>query len=141
MATIAEIQARREARRAARAKQFDEQFALDLEALDELEQLHGEQAVATVKIDPGRWEPGLPTLVAVHVPDAAFGRFRTMVRKAKGNGEAVGAASDMLGDVSVAYPAADVYKAMRAKYEGIHDSVSVVAARLAEGKAADEGKG
>lgn len=141
MATIAEIQARRDARKATRAAQFDAQYALDLEALDALEELHGDQAVATVKIEPGRWEPGLPTLVAVHVPEAAFSRFRTMIRKARGNGEAAGVASDMLGDVSVAYPDADVYKAMRAKYEGLHDNVAVAAARLAEGKTVEEGKG
>lgn len=141
MATIDEIQARREARKAARAKQHEEQFAVDLEALDKLEELHGDQALAQVKIDPGRWEPGLPTLVVVRVPESAFARFRTMIRKAKNNGEAGGQASDMLGDVSVAYPDADTYRAMRAKYEGLHDKVAIAAVSLAEGKTAEEGKG
>jgi hypothetical protein len=138
---IAAIQKQRQARKDALHKQCEEQRANDLEALAALEDQHGSQAIAAYEIDPDRWTPGLPTLVVVHVPDSAFNRYRTMVRKAKGNHEAMGAAGDMLGDVSVAYPESDVYRELRKAYQGLHDNIAVIAVKLAEGRAADEGKG
>ena len=138
---IAEIQAQRQARKDALQKRCEEQRAADLEALAAAEEEHGDQAVAAYEIAPERWTPGLPTLVVVHVPESAFNRYRTMVRKAKGNAEAVGAAGDMLGDVSVVYPEKDVYREMRKAYQGLHDNIGTLAGKLAEGKATEEGKG
>ena len=141
MGKIEEIEARRAARKAQTKAAFEEQYATDLEALDALEVEHGDHAVATYKLDADRWKPGLPTLVVVHVPESAYNRFRGMVRKAKDNAEARGAAADLLADSCVAYPARETYSAMRAAYEGLHDNVTIIASKLAEGKSADEGKG
>jgi len=135
---IAELEARRTERKAAATRAREEQYAQDLEALDALETELGDGAVSP--IDLAAHSAGLPTMVVVRTPSALhFKRFRDMVRRAKdGN---TGAATDLLADVSVAYPDPDTYARVREAFPGVHDSVGVVAIRLAQGQATNEGKG
>jgi hypothetical protein len=135
-AKIAEIEARRAARKEATSKARDEQYAKDVERVDELEAEHGNDRVSVLKMPS--FVAGLPTLVVVSTPtQLVFHRFRQMVRKANGNTEAMGAAKDLLSASVVAFPDAETYARMRESWPSIHDNVGLEAIRLgeSEGKA------
>ena len=137
--SVAEIEARRAARKAALAAQRDEQYAKDLEALDGLEVKHGDGGVTSVETPS--YSAGLPTMAVVRAPSKSeYDRFRDQIVRSKG-GPAQIQAQDMLADVCVAYPDKETYKRMREAFPGIHVSVSVAAVKLADGKIAEEGKG
>ncbi len=135
-AKIAEIEARRAARKDVTAKAREEQYAKDIVRVDELELEHGDDRVAVLKMPS--FVPGLPTLVVVRTPEPAkFNRFRQMIRKANQNAEMTGAAKDLLAASCVLYPDEETYGRMRESWPSIHDSVGVEAIRLGE----SEGKG
>ena len=139
--TIEEIQHRRAARKAAHQVAHDEQARRDLAALDELELEHGDGAVATIKT--GRFAPGLPTFAVVRAPSGAqYKRFVDQVRKAGQNLEARGKAQDLLGESCLVYPREKAERdAMLAEFPGLLVSASVEAARLADLRGEEEGKG
>jgi hypothetical protein len=140
MATVKEIEERRAARKAAAEKAREEQYAKDLEALDELEQEHGDGKV--VQLDLPAFTVGLPTMVVVRTPtDVEHRRYRDMVRRSKGKGDEIGKATDLLADVCRVYPDDDTYEAVRKAHPGVHDSIAVQAIKLAEARTAEEGKG
>jgi|SRR6185295_18233678 len=133
---IAAIEAKRAARKEATAKARDDQYAKDLERVDELETEHGDDQVGVLKLPS--YEPGLPTLVVVRTPaPAIFNRFRQMVRKAGKNTEAMGAAKDLLASSCVAYPDEETYGRMKEVWPSIHDNVGIEAIRLSESEGKD----
>jgi hypothetical protein len=134
--SVAEIQARRAARKAAAAEAREKQLEIDLEALDMAEVEHGDGRVLSLEL-PAHVD-GLPTMVVVHTPEPKyFSRFRDMARKQHSK---PGAALDMLASMCVAYPADDVYKRVCEAFPGTHDAVGAAAIKLAEAKESDSGK-
>jgi hypothetical protein len=137
--SIAEIEARRAARKAALAKQREEQYAKDLEKLDELEIKHGDGAVAPVEVPA--FCAGLPTMAIVRAPSSdEYKRFRDRIARAQAKGPAVVAAQDELASSCRVYPDVETYKAMCERYAGLHSSAVIAVVRLADARAADEGK-
>ncbi len=137
MSAIADIEARRAARKAAAAEAQAEQYCKDLEALDALEAEHGDGRVASLKMPA--FLPGVPTLCVVSTPtESAFRRFRDMARRNQGKDP--GAALDLLASTCVAYPDKETYAKLCAAFPGTHDCVGAAAVKLAEARAADEGK-
>jgi len=134
--SIEEIEERRAKRKEAIEKARGAQYEKDLEEVDKLEIEHGDDRVGVLKMPS--FVTGLPTLVVVKTPAAAqFNRFRTRVRKAAQNTEAIGAAKDELAQSCLAYPDAATYERMREAWPSIHDNVGLEAIRLGEA----EGKG
>lgn len=140
---IEEIEKRRAERKAATQRARDDQYAKDLEALDELEASHGDENVSRLAVNGFR--PGLPTFVVVRVPtDVEYKRFSQTVRRAKDNNEAKAQAVEQLGAVCLVYPSKDdeeTRKALLSAFPGIIPSAGVEATRLAEAQRETEGKG
>lgn len=138
--SIEEIEQRRAERKAAAARAREEQYALDLAALDALEIEHGDGAVSA--LEAPSYAAGLPTLAIVKCPAAEyFKRFRDRARRAKGQPDAIGAATDELALSCIVYPAADVYANMCSRFPGLHDSAGARAIELAQAKSEDAKKG
>jgi len=130
-ARIAELEARRATRREVNDKARTEQYAKDLEALDRLEEEHGDGRVSALKMPS--YVPGLPTFVVVNTPSASyFNRFRSMVRNANGKAQAQGEAKDLLASSCVLYPDAETYARMKEAWPSTHDNVGMEAIRLGE---------
>jgi hypothetical protein len=133
--TIEEIEAARSARKAALAEQKQAQLAVDMEALDALEQEHGDGRVAAVSMPT--FSPGLPALIVVRTPKPVeYKRYQDMAAKDSGR-----KTCDVLADVCVVYPDRETYAKMREIAPGIHAQAYVKAVRLAEGRNQEEGKG
>src|SRR4051812_21379879 len=131
MADIAEIEKRREERKAATAEARAQQYAKDLEQIDSLEAQHGDDRVTVLKMPSFR--EGLPTVVVVTTPEAKiFKRYRQMVRKAGTNYERIGEARDMMAAECVGYPDKDTYEKMKDAWPSVHDDVGNAAAKLGE---------
>jgi hypothetical protein len=140
MSDVSEIQARRDARKAAAKEEHEAQLALDLEAVDALEAERGDTNVAVVSIPH---TSGLPTLFAVRTPSPAeTKRYRARVKPGKEGepGDYEGAAAE-IGAVCLAYPEREVYEQMVAARPGITTQAGLAALKLASGHAESEGKG
>ena len=141
---IKAVQEERRLRKEALEKQYDEQHAADLAALNALEVEYGDGNVKAIKIP---FEPGLPTLVVVRKPKPPeHSRYRTEVKpKANGKpGDAVKGAED-LGTLCLVYPPKDTDDAdTRARLlearPGLLSQAGVEAATMAYGETVDEGK-
>jgi hypothetical protein len=140
---IEQIEAERAARKAELATQRAEQRATDLEALNALEIEHGDGAV--VALDLSRFVPGLPTCAIVKAPEVNYyKRFTQKVvsaseRKASKDSQV---AVEEFGRACWVYPKDDAARsAMQESFPGLLASIAVAAQRLADAKAADEGKG
>jgi len=128
---IAEIEARRAARKAATAKERQEQYAKDVAAVDGIEQTEGDDRVRVLTVPS--FVMSLPTVVVVKTPTPGqFNRFRQMVRKAGNNTEAIGAAKDLLAASCIAYPDEETYGRMKEAWPSIHDNAGVEAISLGE---------
>lgn len=140
---IAEIEARRAARRAETEKQKTEQLETDLAAIDALEAEHGDECVAALKVNGYR--PGLPVMVGVIAPsEPVYRRFVAQIRKAGKNTESHGAAQDQLARSCLAYPPKEdetTRGLMLDAFPGLLVSVAIEAQRLAELRSEAEGKG
>ena len=137
---LQELEAKRAARKAALEEQRAAQYAIDLEALDALECEHGDGMVSSVEVPA--FSPGLPTMSIVRAPKGVeYKRFRDRIANAKGAGAAIVQAQDELASACRVYPEPEVYKALCEKFAGLHVSASVAAVKLADARAADEGKG
>lgn len=139
MATEDEIQARRSARKAAQRDEQQAQRCLDLEALDALEQEHGDTSVKAIEIP---YTPGLPTMVICKAAYAiALQRYRDSV-KAQGDGRTPDyvKAGEQLASLCVVYPDADTYAKVREARPGVHLQLGMAALELATGRAQAEGK-
>lgn len=138
--SAADVQARRDARRAEYEAARDAQLAIDLEAIDALEQSEGYANIAAV--DVKNWEPGFPAKLAVRAPDEKqYKRFReTAADKKDGRkGDAV-QATQQLAAVCVAYPDKDTYQALLKVRPGIDLALGNLAAKLAGAEEESKGK-
>ena len=141
MSRLDEIEARRAARKAELQAQADVQRAEDLEALDGLEQEHGDTSVCYVDVP---YTPGLPTLAVARVPQPAELKRYRQTLKVKADDVDVNAATDaaaQLGAVVCVYPEKEVFAKMCAARPDLKSQLGSRAVKLAQGRAADEGKG
>lgn len=143
MATIEEIEERRDARKKELAKKAADQYATDLEAIDALEVEHGDGALAIVKVP--KFKEGIPTRAVVRTPSGPqYKRYVDQVQKASSakNSTAQRQAVITLAESCWVYPGTpDARAAMLAEFPGITTTLAIAAAALAEGKAEEEGKG
>jgi hypothetical protein len=136
MATIEEIEARRAERRARESEERDAQYALDLEALDAAEEEHGHSRVAHLAVP---FEPGLPTMVICRAPrPVELKRYKDALRKDRAD---MVAATDQLAVVCRIYPDRDIWERLLERRPGLLTQLGGVAAKLALGVEAEEGKG
>lgn len=126
-------------------EKFDAQRAVDLEAYFSLKVEHGISNVAHVDLP---YLPGLPTMVIVRAPvEYEVKRYRDRVRPPNGNqGDPIKAAEE-LASVCRVYPpkvdapGSDLYDAVQKARPSVHMQLGVVAIKLAQGVAAEQGKG
>lgn len=139
MATVEEIRERIAERRKLAKEKQDAQFAIDLEAYDDLCVELGDSCV--VKTDVERYVDGLPTLVVHRLPTPAEAkRFQQRTVGVNGKpGDQVGAANE-LAEACLKYPERDVYKKICEHFTQINIAASNACIKASEGKAVDEGK-
>lgn len=134
-------QARLEKKKAARAAARAAQEAKDIDAEAELMDEHSPLAVVKV----AAYVPGHPTRALARMPNAAeWKRYRAIVGKSaqKEDLGTVLEAQAQLGRACWVYPREEEgRKAMTAAMPGIETTIGRAAVALAEGKAAEEGKG
>lgn len=141
MATIEELEARRAARKSATETAKLEQYAKDLEALDKLEEEHGESAFTVMHVPA--FTPGLPTLIVIKSPAGTgyFKRFQDQVGAAKGHKPAEMAAQEMLARACLAYPSdPETVKAMTSAYPNLLNAAAKAVVDLATVEAEDAKK-
>jgi hypothetical protein len=140
---IEEIEARRAARKAEIATAREEQYALDLEALDGLEVEHGDGAIA--RLDVERFVSGHPTFIVMKAPSGIqYKRFCDQVAQATKKQDPKGRrdAENLLGASCWVYPAEEEKrKAMLDAFPGLLLSIAIKAAQLVEAREAKEGEG
>lgn len=139
--SVAELEAKLEAKRAERAKAEEQQYEKDLEARIALEDEHG--TVAAVKVS--RFVHGQPTRAYLRTPNAAeYKRYKSQMFAAAGGkkgGVSQQQAQELLAQACWAYPSGkEAQDAMLEAFPGLLTPLSIAAAALAEGKAEDEGK-
>lgn len=136
---IEQIQARRAAAKATAAAADAAQFAVDLEALADLEDAHGPDNVSNVRIP---LVDGLPVLAVCRTPKPSEAkRYREMVRPdSKGRMGDAARAAEALAAVTLIYPTAEQFAAMCEARPGLATQVGLEAARLATGRSESEGK-
>jgi hypothetical protein len=134
---IEKIQRRRAERRAAQRKPYDDQRLKDMTALDELEEKHGHDRVAS--LDVPSFVAGMPTMVVLRTATKPEGkRFSDMARRATKNN--AGAAVDTLAAAVVVYPDRETYTRMCEEWPNLHESVGQRAIQMIQAKTDDEGK-
>jgi len=136
---IAEIEKKRADRKAALKAARTEQLAADLEALNALEEEHGDGSIARLDVDG--FKKGLATFVALRAPSAdEYKRFCDMVTRAKDTAKRLDA-QNLLAESCWVYPReADKKKEMLAAYPGLLLSIGTRAQKLADAAEAAEGK-
>lgn len=137
---LTEIEARRAARKAALARERDEQLATDLEAIDALEQEHGDTNVAVIRLP---YTPGLPAAVAAKCPPkAVVKRYRARIKPDKQGrpGDAVAAAQEVVG-VCLIYPDKDTFEKLVEARPGIDTQLGTAALNLAAAEEEELGNG
>lgn len=139
MATVEEVRERIAERRKLAKEKYEAQFALDLEAYDNLCVELGDAGV--VKTDVERYVEGLPTLVVHRLPTPAEAkRFQQRVAPAGGKpGDQVGGANE-LAETCLKYPDRETYKKVCEHFTQINMRAANAAIQASEGKAVDEGK-
>lgn len=134
MSKIEELEKLRAERREAASKQRDEQHAKDLEALIELEDLYGFDALR--KLNTTHFVPGIPTFAVIKSPGgtAVYKRYTDKVRKAQKQAQLIGAAQEELGISCLVYPdpKSEVAKAMIEAFPGMPISIAVAAINMVE---------
>lgn len=139
--SVADIEARRAARRAALEQAREKQLEIDLAALDAAEEEHGCDRV--VRIDATAWQDGLATLAVFRMPTAPEMRRFQDQTKTQPNGKPGNAvaAGEQLARVCLLYPTREAYEAM-CEASALHNGLAGGAlATKAIGAVADEGKG
>lgn len=138
---LQELEERAAQRAAQRAKDEEDQYVVDLEAREQLEDEHG--AIAAVKV--ARFMKGHPTRAYLKTPNAAqYKRYKDQIYRAseKKNSKSAQEAQELLALSCWVYPREDSdRKAMLEVFPGLLSPLSLAAAALAEGNAEDEGKG
>ena len=132
MSKIEELEKLRAERREAATKQRDEQHAKDLEALLELEDLHGFDALR--RLNTTHFVPGIPTFAVIKSPggSAVYKRYTDKVRKAQKQAQLIGAAQEELGISCLVYPTGEAAKAMIEAFPGMPISIAVAAINMVE---------
>lgn len=141
MDTIDTIEARRAERRAGHDKARDEQAVTDLAAIDALEEARGEPLHT---MTANRFQPGQPCKIAFRAPSAVeYKRYRDMVGKAvqRSDSDARVKAQEMLAAAVLLYPGEAARAAYLEAFPGVLISLAIEAAKVAELRAEDEGKG
>ncbi len=139
MSSIAEIEARRAARKADLQAQADTQRAIDLEALDAAEVKHGDTSVCYVDVP---YTPGLPTMAIARLPKPV--ELKMYRSRLKVNGEKVDlvaaqqAAAD-LGALVLEYPSKEVFAEMCTARPDLQAQLGSRSTKLAQGKAVESG--
>lgn len=103
---VAAIEKRRAKRKADLAEQERAQLATDLEAIDALEQEHGDSNIVVLKVP---FMPGLPVRIAARTPsDPELKRYRARLKPKNPNQSPdTVAAAEELADVTRVYPPRD----------------------------------
>lgn len=141
MSKLDEIEKRRAARKEALAQLRDEQAATDLEALDALEEQHGEHAVVVTKL--GRYKPGLPTLVVTRIcrpEENKRWKSRLGIKGQDVKGDVL-AAGEELARSCLLYPERPVFDEMCSEFTGLITEVGGRTRAASDAKATEEGKG
>ena len=143
---IVAAQAKRDAIKLTEDTARQEQFAIDIEAIVELEAEHGYDRI--VRIDIGSWKPdmGAPTCVAVRIPlnsEKKFKRFLDQINRAKEHSKEKLEAQGLLARSCFVYPALDSaeFTAALEVGPGLLEHAAYEIIQRSQGKAAEEGKG
>jgi hypothetical protein len=142
MSKIAELEAKRAAKLAEKAKAEEAQYEKDLEARIDLEDEHG--TIAAVKVS--RFVLGQPTMALLRTPNKdEYKRYKAQMfnhASGKKGGLTPQAVQEQLADACWVYPAGKEAKSeMLDAFPGLLTPLSMAAAALAEGVAEEEGKG
>lgn len=140
MPSLEEIESARAERKAKIQEKHNEQKAIDLLAIGDLEAQYGDAHVSFLEVQG--YVSGLPVLYACKCPDPAqMKRYRDTIKvKKDGPGDAIHAA-EQLATVCRVYPDDETYRKMCAAFPGIHLKLGIRAVKLAEGESESEGKG
>lgn len=132
-------QDKRAARKAQLQLAADAQKAIDLDAIDGLEQQYGDTNVGVLHIPH---TPGLPSVVACKVPTGhMMKRYRDSVRPSKnGTPPDYVTAGELLATSVQIYPDAEAYEKLCAARPGLHLQLGMKALELATASEAAEGK-
>jgi hypothetical protein len=135
--TLQQIQERRAARKAALAELELEQRAIDLAAIDALEQEHGDGNIAIREVT---YSEGLPVLAAVRCPTGVeMKRYKDRLREgAKPDGIR---AAEEVASSCIVYPTGDDRAKLLAARPALLTELGNAATSLASGRAVEEGKG
>lgn len=138
--SIEEIEKRRAERRAAHDQARTDQIAADLGAIDALEAADG---VPLHTMTANGFKPGVPVKIAFRAPTPVqYKRYCDMVGRADKDPAARLRAQTMLAESCLVYPPeGEPRKAMIEALPGLLVSLSIEAAKVAELRAEDEGKG
>lgn len=133
------IERKRAERKAAAATARAEQRAADLEALDALEQEHGDHAVKALDVDCG---PGLPTLIVARAANGAeMKRYRHEAKPPKGSDQPRFAeAGERLGALVRIYPDDATFAKILEARPGVLLQLGSAALELATAQDAAAGK-
>lgn len=143
MATIEEIEKKRAARRdAANTARADQELA-DLTAIDKLEEERGELLHT---MSANRFTPGAPVKIAFRAPTSVeYKRYKDQVNAAvtKSDARKRVEAQELLASAVLEYPAkgSEALKGALEAFPGLLISLAIEAAKVAELRAEDEGKG
>jgi len=133
--SVEEIEKRRADRKAALSELEKEQYAKDLEALDVLEQEHGDSNVDSLRVP---FTPGLPVLVAVKTPSKLLVKiYKDRLREAKPNPTK---AAEEIGGKCLVYPDQETYEQMLEARPGIATQTGLSALKLSTARATAEGE-
>lgn len=132
---------RRAKRRAASDTAKAAQYAIDVVALDKLEEQYGEGALKVLHVPT--FAPGLPTMVVVKSPGGspAYKRFVDSVREAKGHQAAIAAASEQLARACIVYPDDAVRALMLVAFPNLLIDASNAATSMVQLQTESEKKG
>lgn len=133
--SLSEVEKKRQDRKLILAKQRDEQYAKDLEAIDALEVEHGDTNIAILEVP---FTLGMPVLAAVRTPtDPETKRYRSRVQAKNAD---TAAASEEVGMSCVVYPTGDVLEALLQARPGVRVQLGTSALGLATATAKAEEK-
>jgi hypothetical protein len=144
LSPLEQVESRRAAKRKASEAAHDEQAAVDLVAIDALEDEHGFENVAVMSLP--FLAKGLPVRVAVKAPtQPLMKRYRDRLKPSRDrrNNEVPGDAAlahEELGGACLIYPAPDVFAKLSEKRPALQGQLGVQAALLAAAREESEGK-
>lgn len=139
MATLEEMEAEREKRKAESARKRNEQKRADMAKLAEFELEHGDDVISYVEVE--RYAEGFPALVIVRMPKPTeFKRYQQRVLRAKGDHEQVAAAIVEVGDVCTLYPEREVLLQLDEARPGIREAAGGAVIQMTGAKTKQEGK-